>query len=67
MELDDIIFSCKLNDYHVMPVSQLPIIDNCDEDIDGALDQFWFLMGCLVILCIRARDSVTCLGFARLF
>ena len=31
-----------------MPVSQLPIIDNCNEDIDGALDQFWFLMGCII-------------------
>lgn len=40
-ELDDILG--EHNDYRVMAESQ-PIV-NCDKD--GALDQFWFSMGCI--------------------
>ena len=42
VDLDDIL--CEVNDFHVMPESQLPTI-NCDDD--SALDQFWFSMGCI--------------------
>ena len=41
-ELDDLV--SEVNDYRLMPNNQLPAANSDD---DGALDQFWFLMGCI--------------------
>ena len=41
-ELDNLV--SEVNDYLLMPNNQHPATNSDD---DGALDQFWFLMGCI--------------------